>query len=100
VDYDESEGFSPILLLERTNEGIATIQAYPNPAGDRLDVLLSSPAAGTAALSLFAADGREVLTDNRRLDAGTNSLSLDLGAVPPEVYFLRIGEEVVRVVRN
>jgi hypothetical protein len=99
VDYDGSEGFSPILMLERANDGIV-IQAYPNPAGDRLDVVLSSKEAGTADLSLFAADGREVLSDNRRLNAGSNNLSLDLSTISPGIYFLRVGEQVVRVVRN
>lgn len=99
VDYDGSEGFSPILLLERADEGVA-IQAYPNPAGDRLQVILNRKAAGTAALFLFAADGRAVLSDKRRLDAGLNTLSLDLSDVPTGVYFLRVGEEVLRVLRK
>ena len=99
VDYDGSEGFSPILMLERANDGIV-IQAYPNPAGDRLDVVLSNSEAGTANLFLFAADGREVLSDNRRLNAGSNNLSLNLSTVPPGVYFLRVGEQVLRVVRK
>ena len=86
-------------MLERANDGIV-IQAYPNPAGDRLDVVLSNSEAGTANLFLFAADGREVLSDNRRLNAGSNNLSLNLSTVPPGVYFLRVGEQVLRVVRK
>lgn len=99
VDYDGSEGFGPILMLERANDGIA-IQAYPNPAGDRLEVVLNRNAAGTATLFLFAADGRAVRSDNRQLTAGWNTLSLDLSMVPAGVYFLRIGDDVVRVIRK
>lgn len=99
VDYDGSQGISPIIMLERVNDGI-TIQAYPNPAGDRLEVVLNSKDTGTASLFLFAADGREVLSDNRRLEAGLNTLSLDLSALPPGIYFLRVGEQVLRVVRD
>ncbi|WP_020571678.1 T9SS type A sorting domain-containing protein [Neolewinella persica] len=99
VDYDGSEGISPIVLLERSTDGIV-IQAFPNPAGDRLDVVLNSKEVRTAGLSLFTADGREVLSDNRRLNAGSNNISLNLRTVPTGIYFLRVGEQVMRVVRN
>jgi hypothetical protein len=100
VDYDGSAAISPILLLERLNDGPAAIQAYPNPTSDRLDIVLSSPNAGTAGLFLFTADGRQVLSDKRQLDTGLNSFSLDLSTVPPGIYFLRVGEAVLRVVRD
>jgi hypothetical protein len=99
MDYDGSEGFSPILMLERAIEGVS-IQAYPNPTKDRLDVVLTSKEAGTASLFLFAADGQEILSDNRRLEAGMNTLSLNLRTISPGVYFLRVGEQVLRVVRK
>jgi hypothetical protein len=100
VDYDGSTGIGPILMLERANDAVNTIGAYPNPTGDQLDVVLSSPEAGTAGLFLFAADGRAVLSANRRLEEGLNTLSLDLSSVPAGIYFLRVGEEVLRVVRD
>lgn len=100
VDYDGSESISPILMLERGNESAAAISAFPNPAGDQLNVVLSRREAGTADLVLFAADGRTVLSDNRRLDAGPTNLSFNLANVSPGIYFLRAGEQVLRVVRQ
>ena len=79
---------------------IESLSKQDETAGDRLDVVLSNSEAGTANLFLFAADGREVLSDNRRLNAGSNNLSLNLSTVPPGVYFLRVGEQVLRVVRK
>ncbi len=99
VDYDGSEDISPVLMLERASAGLA-LQAYPNPVGDRLEVLLKSNAVSTAALYLFTADGREVLSDNRPLEAGSNNLSINLSAVPAGIYFLRVGEQVLRVVKK
>ncbi len=99
LDYDGTEGLSPIIMLERINDDFA-IKAYPNPAGARMDIVFNSPDAGPARLFLFAADGRTVLSDNRQLSAGTNTLSLDLSAVPAGVYALRVGKQVIRLVRE
>lgn len=99
LDYDGSESISPIVLLERTDDGIA-ISAYPNPVGDRLDLILNSQEAGSASLFLFSADGREILSEKRMLTTGSNNLSLDLSTVPMGIYFLRVGEQVLRVVRR
>lgn len=99
VDYDGSEGFSPIVFLERDN-AVSTIKAYPNPAGDRLEISLTSQTEGPAQLSLFAPDGREVLSTSVTLVTGINNLSLNLQKVPAGAYFVRVGEEVLRVVKR
>lgn len=99
VDYDGSEDISPVLMLERATAGVV-LRAYPNPAGNRLEVLLNSSEVSTASLYLLAADGREIFSDNRKLEEGPNNLSLNLSTVPAGIYFLRVGEQVLRVVKR
>ncbi len=98
VDYDGSAGFSDILQLERVSA--ATLRAYPNPVGDRLELSLEVDAPTAAQLVLMAADGRIVVSRSQQLVAGLNQLSVDLSSVPAGVYLLRMGEYAVTVIRR
>jgi hypothetical protein len=98
VDYDGSEGVSTMLQLERT--ATTALRAYPNPVGDRLEVVLQAEQSVQTQVSLSAADGRVVFMADQELSSGTNQLSVDMTNVPAGVYVLRVGKEAITVVRR
>ncbi len=98
IDFDGAEGISNIIRLTRA--GAAALLAFPNPASDRIAVVLQADEPASARLLLVATDGRLVLAQDQELVAGTNQLDIDLSAVPAGVYLLRVGAESVKVVRR
>ncbi len=64
--------------------------AYPNPSRSATTLALSLPTAGAATVAVFDVLGRRVLERDLGVrPAGTQPVRLDLGAVPPGVYFAR-----------
>lgn len=74
-------------------EGAATLELYPNPASDVLNMVLPARWRG-GLLELFAADGRRVLSER------LSGASVDLGEVGSGEYLVRLsGEGRVRMGR-
>lgn len=98
VDYDLAQSISSLVRLVRTAG--TRLSVYPNPVGDRLEVRWSSVNDGLLPLQLLSANGAKIIATERPVIEGENTISVDLSAVPPGVYFLRVGENTVRVVRR
>ena len=86
------------VSVPRTN-GIATIVAnkvevYPNPASDRIKVVLTSNQVPTDAV-LYDMSGREVM--RHTMPAGSNSLQLNINSLQQGIYVLRVGGAATRV---
>ena len=86
------------VSVPRTN-GIATIVAnkvevYPNPASDRIKVVLTSNQVPTDAI-LYDMSGREVM--RHTMPAGSNSLQLNINSLQQGIYVLRVGGAATRV---
>jgi hypothetical protein len=88
---DESMGFDYVFvgIPYLTNAGIAV---YPNPFSSELTVY--SPQGGIA--RLYSADG--VMVTGLVLTKGNNSI--DLNELPAGLYFLKRGDEVVKIIRK
>lgn len=98
VDYDLAQSISPLVRLVRTDG--TRLSVFPNPVSDRLEVRLNSAADGNLPLQLLSVNGTKVIATERSVAEGENTLSVDLSAVPSGVYFLRVGEETIRIIRR
>lgn len=66
--------------------------SYPNPTNGTAVIRWTQPSAGDVSLSLFGSDGsliRSIPLGAR--DAGAQSLTVDLGGLPPGAYHFRMG---------
>jgi ELWxxDGT repeat protein len=79
------------------------VRLYPNPAADQLTVRLPFPAGDVKKTSISDAAGRRLQVDGHR-QAGNDQLQIDVSALQPGMYLLRLqsgrGEEVVRFVKK
>ena len=66
-----------------------TLQAYPNPATDRLHIRLRSSADAPLTYRVIAADGRIVLNGSFNARNGLNEWPVDVQSLPPGVYQLQ-----------
>ncbi|MEZ5013139.1 MAG: T9SS type A sorting domain-containing protein [Chitinophagales bacterium] len=70
---------------------------YPNPAGSSLQLNITSGIENLVQISLLDATGRRMIQTAFLLETGTNDLQLQLGALPPGAYLLRIVDVSGRV---
>jgi hypothetical protein len=78
------------------------LEVFPNPADQQLRVELALPTAGPAKLTLHGLDGKQVaLAWSGSLSADVlQRLSLDLSALPPGIYALRLQGIDIQLVRR
>ena len=91
TDVDGATDFSPVRTV--TFDDVSGTVVQPNPTSDALRILTTGE---EREYLLYDASGRVVLRGNilnRRADA-------NLTGLPAGIYALRVGEEVVRVVKR
>ncbi|RMG54228.1 MAG: T9SS C-terminal target domain-containing protein [Bacteroidetes bacterium] len=90
VDLDGSFVYSPTIAISTGLEALQVQGAYPNPAEQTLNLLVSVPAAGEANLELIAPTGQVVRRQALSLDAGTQALPIHVGDLASGMYFYRL----------
>lgn len=80
---------------EKTEEAILNIQTiYPNPFNNQLNLNLSSPQAQALQVTLYDLLGQPVFRAQRKVQAGKNTLHLDLPmSLVDGIYFLEVRDE-------
>lgn len=63
---------------------------YPNPAADRLTVLVAMESDSDVSMNVVDASGKVVLQQHRSMSKADNQFDLDLGGVANGVYFVQI----------
>jgi hypothetical protein len=66
------------------------LNVSPNPAGSRARLAFTSPASGTATLSVIDQSGAVVLRKKLAVSAGNNNHDLDLSSLANGSYFMRL----------
>jgi hypothetical protein len=90
VDLDGSFTYSPILRITGATPTPA-IQVYPNPFSNQTQLVLNSPSAGTAQLTVTDMTGRLLLTGNLPVPQGNTVIPVPmLATLPKGVYALRV----------
>jgi len=88
ADLDGNISYSNVVDVYFGNESIVTV--YPNPASSLLNVDVQTPSATTAELSLSDATGRTVRVLQVKLQAGSNTVQMDIQDLADGVYMLRL----------
>ena len=89
------------LIIDATSdlEEGQEIQLYPNPAKHFIDLELVNIPAGLIELSIFSVSGQQVAT-KQRMEGILERKRLNIEALTPGVYFLRIQTGDINVVRR
>ncbi|GAB4423567.1 MAG: hypothetical protein OHK0039_40220 [Bacteroidia bacterium] len=84
--------------------GVHSLSAYPNPGSGLLVLAIDAAVAGLLHYTLTDLQGRTLLHDTAALQAGTNQVQIDPGALAPGVYLLHLqtvrGSHTLRIGRR
>jgi hypothetical protein len=86
-DYLQNDTLKVDLL---NNEIEESVNAYPNPFTDRINVNLNSRSGSTARVLLINAAGKAVISFDTELTEGGNQIVIDTGNIGPSYYILSI----------
>ncbi len=86
VDKDGSFTYSRVIAVKSTNE--MTLQLFPNPAKDVLQVQLPSSQRETATIIITDATGKTHYTTTMKLQEGNNAASIPVQHLPAGIYYL------------
>jgi hypothetical protein len=105
VDRDGTFSYSPVRTVQVPATGGFAVQAYPQPFGSELSLLLRTSEAGPVTIVLHDAVGRVLLTRSATLVPGSNTLTLpEAAALASGVYVCSISHNAyhrtVKIVRE
>lgn len=87
--------FSRVIVIRDASSSLTSI--YPNPAAQSATLYYNAVVAGTISINICQADGKEVKQLLQPLARGTNYIQLDLSALAPGFYFIRIANTSERL---
>ena len=91
TDLDQSFEYSPVRWITLDDELNGTIQIFPNPFIDEVNLLLNSSEEGNGMMQLIDVSGKIIAKKYFTLSFGMNVLAWDdLPALSNGVYFLRV----------
>lgn len=101
-DPDQPEIEIPVTFTVTINTGIETekaadehIRAYPNPAGDLLNLEISCPNRGTVYVSVTDLSGKTVINQKEiQVSSGTKQIQLSLAGLQHGCYLLRVNSDL------
>lgn len=100
IDFDNSFGYSKTVVLKYAGNVLQSLQAYPNPAGNMIKLLVNQPVKGQASLTILDMNGRTVRTSQLGyMDKMFAELPVSLQGLTSGNYYvrLRIGDKVFGV---
>ncbi|MBD1397188.1 T9SS type A sorting domain-containing protein [Pontibacter sp. JH31] len=105
VDLDGEFAYSKVIAVNA--KGLASelsTQVYPNPFPGMVKLTLTAPQKQAAEMVIYDMNGRQVLRKTLELEAGVNSMELQLQQLQSGMYFLKIVsdgmESTTKLIRN
>lgn len=89
TDRDGASSYSNVVVLD-VSLIAGDIQASPNPATNEVRVTIRSRSGGEVRWKLHDQSGRVVLQGMESLAAGTNSVIINLSAIPAGMYYFQV----------
>ena len=77
-----------ITSIKEETENTGTLQLYPNPAGDLINIRFGSPVEGDMTLLLLNSDGKPVRSD--LIESAIIEKQINLQNIPSGIYYLRL----------
>ena len=97
--YGALQEYSPVIEL-KVAQALRSVSLYPNPAESILHIDTQSEKAGLQPLLISDVTGKILLFATLDVPAGSGTQSVDISGLASGVYFVKIGEEVQRVVKK
>ena len=90
IDINGKENISEIVLIkgEKTNK-IEFASIYPNPAKDKLSLIVSSPATQNLNIVLTDVSGRIIKEEKLFANEGNNQLAINVSSLPSGTYIIK-----------
>lgn len=89
ADIDKAFTYSRIIVFSN-NAGLTSMQVFPNPVADVLQIQVPASQKETASLSITNAAGQIVLQKQVQLARGNNALSIPVQQFMPGQYYISI----------
>lgn len=94
VDVNGALKVSNIIIISGSRPATLVLNGlFPNPVSARLNVLVEAPAKNTVTIQVMDAMGRLVKTQRNLVDAGSNTLELNVTGLSLGSYVLKISCE-------
>lgn len=90
VDFDGRFEFSDLIVLQREEYLTKTLSIYPIPAGDWVQIKLTSPREGLAPLIITDLTGRIIYQKTLTLVTGEQENEIILADLPVGVYLVKV----------
>ena len=90
VDTDGTAHLSKTVTVERGVQELELLGTYPNPTRSQATVRYALPGTQDVTVRLYDVLGRQVRTLVSGEQEGRHQRTLDVGALPSGVYFLRL----------
>ena len=88
LDKDGQLTYSPIRMIN--NSGTFSINIYPNPAKDNLQIQIDSDRKTTLQLKVLSMDGKAILSNSVDAKEGSILRSINISALSKGTYFLKV----------
>lgn len=88
VDNDNSFAYSTVRVVENGMDG--SINIFPNPASERVNVQLNLEKSATIEIKLLAVDGRVVKSVIQKTTGGTNVIEVNISELANGVYEVNV----------
>ncbi len=76
------------------------LKLYPNPASDFITFETMSEQDATETISIFDASGKFVYSEKISFTKGANITSVNISQLTRGLYFMKIGQEVARIIKD
>lgn len=104
TDKDGKFSYSKVVELQGEVDDIVISSVYPNPATDKLTLLVSSPLSQKATVIISDVYGRNVQQMSTSIVAGDNNIELNVSGLANGNYIIRLvteaGIRTARFIRN
>jgi uncharacterized delta-60 repeat protein len=98
VNADGSASYTRVVTVRYSNSAI-TIQAFPNPVKNSLNLQFTAPA-GNVNVQVMDFAGRMVKSFQLKSVGSTLTTSIDMTSLKPGAYVIRVNEQSLKVVKE
>jgi hypothetical protein len=88
IDADGNAEYSQVILLRKNKPDENNLVMWPNPASDKINLVLPAESGPGDEWKLFASDGRMLKKES--CESGEVNLQISIQELPPGVYLLML----------
>lgn len=97
VDMNGAVKLSNLIVVSGSKAAQLSLGGlFPNPAATKLNVVVNAPAKETVTLQVLDLAGRTVKAQRESVDAGANTLDVNLSALKAGSYLIRLASETTK----